>query len=133
MSNRARVASTLSATRWTIMKTFQFAGAIALALAVTGCGESATPTPNQQGAAGAPAAADNPRQVYSGEGAVTSVAGDQVSISHGPIADLGWPAMTMTFRADPVQMIEGIGAGDRVAFQFRRDGTGYVLTAIRKQ
>ncbi|HYJ53653.1 MAG TPA: copper-binding protein [Allosphingosinicella sp.] len=114
------------------MKEFQIAGAIALALAITACGQSATPTPNQQGAAGTPAA-DDPQQVYSGEGAVTAVAGDQVSISHGPIQGLGWPAMTMTFRADPVAMIEGIGAGDRVAFQFRRSGTGYTLTSIRKQ
>ena len=115
------------------MKAIPIAGAFALALALAGCGEAATTTSNQQRTAGTDTKAQNDQRVYSGEGNVTSVAGDQVSISHAPIEALGWPAMTMTFRAESPQLIEGIAVGDAVAFQFRQSGGGSVLTSISKR
>lgn len=114
------------------MKAFPIAGAFALALMLAACGDAAT-SPDQQGTAGPDAKAQNGQPAYEGQGHVTSIAGDQVSISHGPIAALGWPAMTMAFRAGSARMVEGIGAGDRVAFQFREGDGGYVLTSISRQ
>jgi Cu/Ag efflux protein CusF len=115
------------------MKLFPIAGALALALAVAACGGPAATTPNQQRAAASNMNVGNGQRTYSGEGNVTAIAGDQVSISHGPIEGLGWPAMTMTFRAEPAQMVEGIAAGDRVAFQFRENDGSHVLTAISQR
>lgn len=69
-------------------------------------------------------------QVYSGTGTVQSISGDQVTIAHGPIEGLGWPAMTMTFRAPPA-MAQGVSPGAQVDFSFRQDGSSYTLTSLR--
>jgi Cu/Ag efflux protein CusF len=108
------------------MKPVSIAGALALALAAAACGNSGTTAQNGQNGAAANAA------VYSGTGNVTAIAGDRVTISHGPVAGLGWPAMTMTFRAPEAAMLRGISVGDQVAFQFRHNGNDYPLTALSK-
>lgn len=109
------------------MKPVSIAGAIALSLAVAACGGGRT---DQNGAAGA--AADAGRAAYSAVGNVTAISGDRVTIAHGPVEGLGWPAMTMTFRSDDPAMLRGIGVGDRVTFQFRQQGNDYPLTSLRK-
>ena len=68
--------------------------------------------------------------VYSGTGTVQSISGDQVTIAHGPIQGIGWPAMTMTFRAPP-DIVKGASPGAQVDFSFREDGGSYVLTSLR--
>src|SRR3546814_14835687 len=70
--------------------------------------------------------------VYSATGAVTAVAGETVTISHGPVPDLQWPAMTMEFRALSSDMLVGIAAGDQVSVAFRQADGGYVLTSLTK-
>lgn len=97
--------------------------AAALPLAIGGCGETQTTQPNISANS----------QVYAGTGSVTGLAGDRVTISHGPIEGLGWPAMTMAFQAPSTEMTQDIAEGDRVSFQFREDGGSYVLTSISKQ
>lgn len=71
-------------------------------------------------------------QTYDGTGTVTAIAGDQITISHGPIVGLKWPAMTMAFTAPP-----GVGQGveieSDVSFAFRQDGSTYVLTRLDKR
>ncbi|UEM21307.1 efflux RND transporter periplasmic adaptor subunit [Skermanella mucosa] len=53
-----------------------------------------------------------------GEGEVTAIAADgsKVTISHGPIPELSWPAMTMEFAVDPGASVQGFALGDRVRF-----------------
>jgi len=109
----------------------QFGGAVALSLLLAGCGEDKNAAPgNRQGreAGGAAQAGD----VYSASGEVTAIAGDQVSIAHGPVEGIGWPAMTMSFRAGSAEMIQGVSVGDRVSFAFRQDGGAYVLTSLSR-
>lgn len=72
------------------------------------------------------------QKVYSGSGTVTAVAGDQVTIDHGPIEAVGWPAMTMTFTA-PEGVAAGIGPGADVEFSFHDDDGTYVLSSIRQR
>lgn len=108
------------------MKPVSIAGALALALAAVACGGSGTTAQNGRDGAAANAA------TYSATGNVTAIAGDRVTISHGPVAGLGWPAMTMTFKAPEAALLRGISVGDRVAFQFRRNGNDYPLTALSK-
>ena len=73
-------------------------------------------------------------QAGSGEGSVTEIdeADGKVTIDHGPIAAVGWPAMTMAFSADEAT-IDKVAVGDRVTFEFRTTESGGELTAISKQ
>ena len=71
----------------------------------------------------------------SGEGAITAIdeAEGKIMIEHGPIAAVGWPAMTMAFSADKESM-KKVAVGDRVTFAFRTvEGGGGELTAIAKK
>ena len=103
-------------------QTFVAAGA---ALALASCGRQQ----KSETQANTPAAEAS--QTYSGTGAITAIAGDQVSIKHGPIAAIGWPAMTMTFTA-PVDAAQGANVGEQVDFSFRKNGSAYQLTSLRK-
>ena len=115
------------------MKTMQFGGALALSLLLVACGENKDAAlENRQGADARPTTAQSGK-TYSAAGEVTRIAGDQVTISHGPVDGIGWPAMTMTFRAKSPEMVQGVSVGDRVAFAFRQDGAAYVLTSVSKE
>ena len=100
--------------------------AAAVALALAGCGQQQKSPPQ----ANAPAA--EIARTYSGAGKVTAVAGDQMSIAHGPIHGIGWPAMTMSFTA-PTGMANGVTVGDQVSFSFRQQAGGYQLTSLQKR
>lgn len=103
------------------------AAAAMLVVAACGGAEQApeqSPTANQSQPA--------QQQVHSGTGAVTAVAGDQVTINHGPVESIGWPAMTMTFAA-PGDIAAGVQPGAEVRFSFRDDGGTFVLTSIRQR
>lgn len=111
-----------------------FGGALALSLSLTltACGEKQDNglqnRPDSTAAPASPQAGD----VYSGTGEVTRIAGDQVTISHGPIEGIGWPAMTMTFRAGSPEMLAGVSVGEQASFSFRQDGGTYTLTSLSK-
>lgn len=109
----------------------QSGGAIALSLLLVACGENENAAlENRQGVEAGPAAQAG--EVHSAAGEVTAIAGDQVTIAHGPVEGIGWPAMTMTFRAASPEMVQGVSVGDRVSFAFRQDGGAYVLTSLSK-
>jgi Cu(I)/Ag(I) efflux system membrane fusion protein len=79
------------------------------------------------GAPRAPAAS----AVHNGEGLVESVAKDAVTLSHGPIPALRWPAMTMDFRPPAGGIPASIKPGTRVRFAFRQAGEGaFEITSI---
>ncbi|MFC6628050.1 copper-binding protein [Sphingomonas yabuuchiae] len=61
----------------------------------------------------------------SGSGTITAVdaKGGTVTIKHGPIPTIGWPAMTMTFRASPPDPAQGTAVG--AAGRIHRQGEGY--------
>ena len=44
-----------------------------------------------------------------------------ITISHGPVPALEWPAMTMTFQA-PDANLEGLRPGDEIEFDFEARG-----------
>jgi Cu(I)/Ag(I) efflux system protein CusF len=83
-------------------------------------------------AAAAPATADAAK---TGQGvgvvkAVDAKAG-KVTLHHGPVAALGWPAMTMTFKAAP-QILQGVKSGQKVSFT-AADADEPEITAITPQ
>ncbi|MES2119734.1 MAG: copper-binding protein [Pseudomonadota bacterium] len=98
----------------------------AAALALAGCGQAQKPATENNTQAGQPA------QTYSGTGKISGVAGDQVTIQHGPIEGLGWPAMTMTF-AVPANLASEAQVGNAVDFSFRQNGSAYQLTSLKKR
>ncbi|RSU50986.1 copper-binding protein [Sphingomonas sp. S-NIH.Pt15_0812] len=67
-----------------------------------------------------------------GMGAITAIdaKGGTVTIKHGPIPSIGWPAMTMTFKAAPPALLKGLRSGQRVAFTARAKGMAAEVTAI---
>jgi membrane fusion protein, copper/silver efflux system len=79
-------------------------------------------------AAPAPAAA----AIYTTRGRVEQVTANSVTISHEPVPAIGWPAMTMTFAADP-KLIAGLKAGDQVTFGFDRPAAGPTVRRIARE
>jgi len=54
-----------------------------------------------------------------------------LSINHGPVATLKWPAMTMEFKAANRALLEGLKPGQEVSFEFvERQPGEYVVTSI---
>ena len=72
--------------------------------------------------ASAPASAAAVPSVYRAEGTVERVDPEGLTISHGPVPELKWPAMTMGFgKADP-RAFADLKPGDRIRFDFRKGG-----------
>ena len=70
---------------------------------------------------------------YVGEGKVESVEPDAITISHGPIAPLKWPAMTMGFAKPNAKAFADIKPGDIVRFEFKQGGRmGYELLSVQR-
>lgn len=113
------------------MRKIYLAGVTALFISLTACGRQPDSTSEQAGAAKEPPEATT-AAIYSATGSVTSVSDQDVTISHGPVPDLQWPAMTMTFRAPSANLLSGVAPGDRVSFAFREADDGYVLTSLTK-
>jgi Cu(I)/Ag(I) efflux system protein CusF len=90
--------------------------ALALLAAAPAYAQAERPTPGMQ-ADPEPAAAP-----VQGVGQVKAVdaRGGAITIHHGPIAALGWPAMTMTFHATP-EVLQSAKVGQTVAFTLQPD------------
>lgn len=73
------------------------------------------------------------QRTHVGEGKVNKVdvRGGKVNLTHGPIASLGWPAMTMDFVVSNREQLAALKPGQRVRFELRPIGNKYVIGAIR--
>lgn len=69
-----------------------------------------------------------------GTGVVTAIDNDSgtVTIDHGPVPSLDWPAMAMGFAAAK-ELRASVVNGDRVSFSFRQTGDGYELLTLTKK
>lgn len=56
-----------------------------------------------------------------------------ITIKHGPIPAVSWPAMTMIFKANPPALLHGLHVGQRVGFDLKTQGMAAEVTAIRPQ
>ena len=54
-----------------------------------------------------------------------------LTIQHGPIPAVAWPAMTMTFKAKPVALLMGLKVGQTIVFDTTVRGMDAEVTAIR--
>ena len=129
------------------MKRIAAIGVLGVALALQACNpaeEQASNTAPAAESTAAPGAMPNmpmPSQTkepgqattYTTMGEVASVAADSVTINHEPVPALGWPSMTMTFRAPEAAMLSGLTTGTPVQFTFRQEGNQNVLTEIARR
>lgn len=70
---------------------------------------------------------------HRGDGSIEAIdwAHATVTIAHGPIASLKWPAMTMDFRAREPALLRSLKPGQKVAFEMAEEPDGeYVIVRI---
>ena len=80
-----------------------------------------------------PAAVGAKPATYNAVGKIESIDPDSITISHGPIAELKWPGMTMGFGKPDPNAFADVKPGDTVHFQFRKGGAlGYELVAVHR-
>ena len=105
---------------------------LAAALLVTACGNPA-PTPKKTNNGPEAAMALIGPKSATGEGSITAIDPDtgKITLAHGPVAELSWPAMTMGF-ATKDGKTDGLKVGDKVRFTFRWDGKTAEIEAIDK-
>ena len=72
-------------------------------------------------------------QTHKGSGTVSKVDTEKstVTIAHGPVESMKWPAMTMTFKVKDKKMLDKVKEGDKVDFSFVQSGKDYTLTQVK--
>jgi Cu/Ag efflux protein CusF len=122
---------------------------LAIAAALAACGQKKTAEAPAEPAASANAMASDATtsnmatgamdmsggaMTGTGEGEVTAVdkAAGAITLKHGPIPGVRWPAMTMTFKANPASLADQVKVGDKVSFDVKIQGQDNEVTAIRK-
>ncbi|WP_135209762.1 copper-binding protein [Vitreimonas flagellata] len=80
--------------------------------------------------ASAPAAAG----AVTGAGTVTQVdaAAGTITINHGAIEAISWPAMTMQFTAENPAILRGVAVGDHVRFELKSAAENTVVVVVTK-
>lgn len=68
-----------------------------------------------------PPTAANSAPRHTGTATIEAIGRDTMTLSHGPIASLKWPAMTMDFKLPKGGAPRGLEAGDRIDFEFYMD------------
>jgi Cu(I)/Ag(I) efflux system membrane fusion protein len=93
-----------------------------------------TKAPEPSASAAAASTPEAAREVgHKAAGSVDSIdaKAGTVSLSHGPVPTLKWPAMTMEFRVAHAALLAGLKPGQAVKFEFvERQPGEYVVTAI---
>ena len=71
-------------------------------------------------------------QTAQGTGVIEAVdtAKGTVTIKHQAIASIHWPAMTMTFKANPPSLLKDVKVGEKVNFTLHPAGANSTVTAI---
>jgi Cu(I)/Ag(I) efflux system protein CusF len=82
--------------------------------------------------AGNPAPAPAQQASATGTIEVIDMAAKTVTIAHGPVRALQWPAMTMTFQAPRIDLA-AFKPGDRIAFEFSAQGMKATVTALKRE
>jgi len=72
-------------------------------------------------------------QSHKGVGTVKKVdpASGKVTIAHGPIPTMKWPAMSMTFTVKDNALLGKFSQDKKVEFEFVEQGSNYVITSVK--
>ena len=120
-------------------KTMILTAMLALPLGLSGCNKKPdAPTVDAPTTAATADAMSNmamPAGSKMGKGSGTVTAVDavtgKITLDHGAIPAVGWPAMKMSFSAKP-DLLKGVAVGDKVDFDVTVSGSAGEVTAIRK-
>jgi Cu(I)/Ag(I) efflux system periplasmic protein CusF len=106
---------------------------IALVLSVTLLAASALAQSDMKGMDMKPGKSDVKGAVHKATGVVTKLdpAKSKVTIRHGPVQTLNWPAMTMAFTVRDKPTLEKLKKDQKIDFEFVQQGKDYVLTSVR--
>lgn len=109
-----------------------FATSLAMATTIVGCDRQASKAKADADSMAEMAMATEMMHGM-GVGTVTSIASSRnnVTLDHGTIEALGWPAMKMGFAIEP-QLLGEIKVGEKVTFEVDWDGKTGTVTAIEK-
>jgi Cu(I)/Ag(I) efflux system protein CusF len=56
----------------------------------------------------------------------------KVTFAHEPVESLKWPAMTMSFSVKDEALFKKLNTGEKVKFEFEKEGKKYVVTSVEK-
>lgn len=79
----------------------------------------------------AQAQSDSEIHVAVGTVTQTDTAGKTVTISHGAVKSLEWPAMTMAFGVKDKRLLEKLAQGRKVRFEFVQQGNAYIIVSVK--
>lgn len=73
-------------------------------------------------------------QTHHAVGTVKSMDMDKgsVTISHGPVKTLNWPAMTMTFGVKDKGLLNQLAIGTKVGVDFVEEGSNYTIVKVKR-
>jgi Cu(I)/Ag(I) efflux system protein CusF len=76
---------------------------------------------------------DTKGKSHNGVGTVKEVdaTAGTVTIAHGPVADLKWPAMTMTFAVKDRMLLDKMVKNRKINFEFVQQDGNYVVTSVK--
>jgi Cu(I)/Ag(I) efflux system periplasmic protein CusF len=72
-------------------------------------------------------------KMHKGAGTVKKVdaAGGKVTIAHGPIPTMKWPAMNMAFTVKDKALLGKFSQDKKVEFEFVEQDSSYVITSVK--
>ncbi len=71
-------------------------------------------------------------KTHSATGTVQKIDRRSVTLRHGPVPELDWPAMTMPFAVEDPSQLQSFKRGERVEFIFVQEATGPRIVSIRE-
>lgn len=78
-----------------------------------------------------PMKAEKNAGVHQASGVVTKIDKNKVTIKHGPVQSMRWPAMTMAFTVKDKALMDKLGKDRKVDFEFKQEGKDYLITAVK--
>jgi len=72
-------------------------------------------------------------KTHKGIGTVKKIdaAAGRVTLAHGPIPSLKWPAMTMGFAVKDKALLGKLAPEKKIEFEFVQQGSDYVITSVK--
>lgn len=105
--------------------------AIAAALAIAPMAATHAQTSPDPTKANTPAASSSTSNKATGVVKSVDRGKSSVTIAHGPVPGLNWPAMTMPFAVKDKALFDKLPAGGKIEFEFAQQGKDYVITSVK--
>lgn len=82
---------------------------------------------------GPPAGEEQTLRSHTANGTIEKITARSVTLRHGPVPAINWPAMTMAFAIEGPVKLRGLKSGDAVTFTFVPADSGPRIVSIRKR